>query len=192
MPFVVCFVSDSCNLRVGCHFEKFLLLGTHSPPPPFLSAPLDYLLLSFHPCITGAERLFDYYVENKQRKPNVLSRLLLINTGLIFPSEISLSLEKLERMKYSDPLRKIIFLFRFRVLFFKLDRPYNVMLCNGCVKNQGLYFKRRKNITGECLLAHTLACLVRFCVAFLNCKGNLGMTSCQTVRLKVMAEETRL
>ncbi len=36
--------------------------------PPFLSAPLDYLLLSFHPCITGAKRLFDYYVENKQRK----------------------------------------------------------------------------------------------------------------------------
>lgn len=116
--------------------------------PPFLSAPLDYLLLSFHPCITGAERLFDYYVENKQRKPNVLSRLLLINTGLIFPSEISLSLEKLERMKYSDPIRKTIFLFWFRFLFcfLKLDRPrpFNVMLCNGCVKNQGLYFKRRK------------------------------------------------
>lgn len=36
--------------------------------PQFLSALLDYLLLSFHPCITGAERLFDYYVENKQRK----------------------------------------------------------------------------------------------------------------------------
>lgn len=67
------------------------------------------------------------------------------------------------------------------------------MLYNGCVKNQGLYFlKEEKNITGECLLAHTLACLVRFCVAFPICKGNLGMTSCQTVRLKVMAEETRL
>lgn len=35
--------------------------------PPFLSAPLD-LLLSFHPCIKGAQHLFDYYVENKQRK----------------------------------------------------------------------------------------------------------------------------
>lgn len=118
--------------------------------PPFLSAPLDYLLLSFHPCITGAKRLFDYYVENKQRTQNVLSRLLLINTGLIFPSEISFSLEKLERMKYSDSIRKIFFWgfgsgFGF---FFKLDRqrPYNVMLCNGCVKNQGLYFKRRKKI----------------------------------------------
>lgn len=36
--------------------------------PPFLSAPLDYLLLCFHPCINDAEHLFDYYVENKQRK----------------------------------------------------------------------------------------------------------------------------
>lgn len=41
---------------------------------PFLSALLDYLLVSFHPCIKSAQHLFDYYVENKQRKQRMFSQ----------------------------------------------------------------------------------------------------------------------
>ncbi len=114
--------------------------------PPFLSAPLHYLLLSFHPCITGAERLFDYYVENKQRKCFVKTFVDKHRThfpfrNLILPWEIGAY-----EVQWSNLKNLFFFLVFLFVCFFKLDRPrpYNVMLCNGCVKNQGLYFKRRK------------------------------------------------
>lgn len=53
--------------------------------PPFRSAPLDYLLLSFHPCINGAQHLFDYCVETNKGNGECFVKTLLINTGLIFP-----------------------------------------------------------------------------------------------------------